>query len=96
MVSNIDWIVAKNNGNGEGYLEEMSESAKTAILNLRETIWALHQDTISTEAFVDKFKAYAQKQVRFRETVKLIFKEDLLQNKTLTATQALNLYRICQ
>jgi two-component system, sensor histidine kinase LadS len=97
MVSNIDWIAAKNNGNGEqGYLDEMSESAKMAILNLRETIWALHQDTISVEAFADKFKAYAQAQVRFREGIKLVFKEDLAQEKTLTSTQALNLYRICQ
>ena len=95
IISNIDHIVeTKNKDNNR--LDDVSDTAKNAILNLRETIWAINNEQITVEDFYDRFKLYATNQIKNRTDVHLIFNENIVHNHTLHPNQALNLYRICQ
>lgn len=95
IISNIDHIVeTKNKDNNR--LDDVSDTAKNAILNLRETIWAINNEQITVEDFYDRFKLYATNQIKNRIGVHLIFNENIVHNHTLHPNQALNLYRICQ
>ena len=95
IISNIDHIVETQNKD-ENRLEDVANTAKSAILNLRETIWAINNEHITVEDFYDRFKLYATNQVKNRTDVHLIFKENVEHNHILNPNQALNLYRICQ
>lgn len=95
IISNIDHIVETENKDNNR-LDDVSDTAKNAILNLRETIWAINNEQITVEDFYDRFKLYATNQVKNRSDVLLIFNENIIHNHTLHPNQALNLYRICQ
>ncbi len=95
IISNIDHIVETQNKD-ENRLDDVANSARSAILNLRETIWAINNEQITVEDFYDRFKLYATNQVKNRSDVRLIFSENIVNNSILNPNQALNLYRICQ
>jgi two-component system, sensor histidine kinase LadS len=95
IISNIDHIVETQNKE-ENRLDDVANTAKSAILNLRETIWAINNEQITVEDFYDRFKLYATNQVKNRPNVRLIFSENIINNPILNPNQALNLYRICQ
>ena len=76
-------------------LEAITEMSKQAISTLRETVWALNNESISVESFADKFKVYARKMTDL-STVKLEFHEDIQRNALLSPNAALHLFRICQ
>ena len=95
IISNIDHIVETKNKDNHR-LDDVSDTAKNAILNLRETIWAINNEQITVEDFYDRFKLYATNQIKNRTDVHLIFNENIVHNHTLHPNQALNLYRICQ
>jgi two-component system, sensor histidine kinase LadS len=95
IISNIDHIVETQNKD-ENRLDDVADTAKSAILNLRETIWAINNEQLTVEDFYDRFKFYATNQVKNRADVRLIFSENIVNNPVLNPNQALNLYRICQ
>ena len=70
--------------------------SKQAILTLRETVWALNNESVTTEAFADKFKQYALKMMDFNTENKCEFHESINHSHVLNPLQALNLFRICQ
>jgi two-component system, sensor histidine kinase LadS len=95
IISNIDHIIETQNKD-ETRLNDVADTAKNAILNLRETIWAINNEQITVEDFYDRFKLYASNQVKNRSDVRLLFSENIVHNHILNPNQALNLYRICQ
>ncbi len=95
IISNIDHIVETQNKD-ENRLNDVANTAKSAILNLRETIWAINNEQITVEDFYDRFKLYATNQVKNRSDIRLVFSENVVNNPILNPNQALNLYRICQ
>lgn len=95
IISNIDYIVETQNKD-ENRLDDVVDTAKMAILNLRETIWAINNEQITVEDFYDRFKLYATSQIKNRSDVHLVFSENIVYNHLLNPNQALNLYRICQ
>jgi two-component system, sensor histidine kinase LadS len=95
IISNIDHI-AETQNKDENRLDDVANTAKMAILNLRETIWAINNEQITVEDFYDRFKFYATKQVKSHPEVQLVFSENIVHNHILNPNQALNLYRICQ
>lgn len=95
IISNIDHIIETKNKD-ENRLNDVADTAKNAILNLRETIWAINNEQITVEDFYDRFKLYATNQVKNRSDIRLIFNENIVHNHLLNPNQALNLYRICQ
>jgi signal transduction histidine kinase len=95
IISNIDHIVETNNKD-KNRLNDVADTAKSAILNLRETIWAIHNEQVTVEDFYDRFKLYATNQTKNRGDINLVFSENIVHNPILNPNQALNLYRICQ
>ncbi len=94
IVSNLD--VMENIVPGNTRLKSVADMSKQAILTLRETVWALNNETVTTEAFADKFKLYALKMLDFNTTLHCNFHEDIKRSFVLRPMQALNLFRICQ
>jgi signal transduction histidine kinase len=95
IISNIDHILETQNV-PKNRLNDVADTAKNAILNLRETIWAINNEQIMVEDFYDRFKLYARNQVKNRPDIRLVFGENITHNHLLNPNQALNLYRICQ
>lgn len=77
-------------------LQSVADMSKQAILTLRETVWALNHETITTEAFADKFKQYCIKMLDFNSSIQCNFHENIKSSEVLKPMQALNLFRICQ
>jgi two-component system, sensor histidine kinase LadS len=95
IISNIDNIIETHN-NDNNRLTDVADTAKNAILNLRETIWAINNEHITVEDFYDRFKLYAHNQVKNRTDIQVVFRENIGHNHLLNPNLALNLYRICQ
>jgi signal transduction histidine kinase len=73
--------------------------SQTTITQLRETIWAMHTESINATDFADKLVVYTAQQTRLKPQLTLkigrINEEDM-EAIILTPMQALNLYRIAQ
>ncbi|MCC6817742.1 MAG: tetratricopeptide repeat protein [Bacteroidia bacterium] len=94
IVSNLDLL--RNLHPDDKRLESVSDMSKQAIITLRETVWALNNETISLTDFADKFKQYTSKILSFNSDIICQFKESLSKDSLLQPIQALNLFRICQ
>lgn len=98
VVSNLD--IANAEFSRQQYdskrLQSVTDMSKQAILTLRETVWALSNESISLEAFADKFKAYVKKMSEFSTDIKIEMMDRIEFNATLPPNTALHLFRICQ
>ena len=76
-------------------VEIVNEFVRDAIQSLRDTIWATHQETISILEFKAKIQEYVLKYYQSHEMfqIKINFEET---NANLSASQALNLFRVIQ
>ncbi len=75
--------------------KNINESVRGVISNLRETIWAINDESIAINDFSDKLKVYARNIFKNTQT-KIIFNEQIEKNVELNSLVGLNLYRICQ
>lgn len=75
--------------------ESITQSVKSVISSLRETIWAISDSNISVQDFSDKLKVFVKNLFKHGQ-VKIHFKEEIKKQKELNALLGLNLYRICQ
>lgn len=82
-------FLSKNNEEKKE-LEEISEYSKTAIDQLRKTIWATKNDTINLDNFVSNLHNYI---TRYHLTSSI---EENHSNTELSSVIALNLFRVCQ
>jgi signal transduction histidine kinase/Tfp pilus assembly protein PilF len=76
-------------------LENISRYSRDAMVQLRETIWAIRQEAISLEVFAAKLREYSGKICqphKITPTVKLIGNSSF----QLSPAKTLNLYRLCQ
>lgn len=87
--------VSESGGEGR-YVPVLRETAGQAIMTLRETVWAINRSDISVENFSDRFKQYARQQAAVKPQIELVFREEILDNRVLGPSAALNLYRLCQ
>lgn len=94
IVTNLD--VIQNIVPDNKRLQSIADMSKQAILTLRETVWALNHESITTESFADKFKQYCIKMLDFNANIKCNFHENIKSSEVLKPMQALNLFRICQ
>ena len=93
MLSILD--KAEETGLENKFVPALRDTAGQAIMTLRETVWAINKNNISVENFSDKFKQYAFKLVEF-SGIDVSFKEQIDENRQLSPSVALNLYRLCQ
>lgn len=78
-------------------LASTGQSSVEVITALRETIWALNKEAVLLEDFFDRLKSFAQKQSALSPETEVQFKEAIdNETVTLSPTEALNLFRICQ
>ncbi|MFM6983897.1 MAG: tetratricopeptide repeat protein [Chitinophagaceae bacterium] len=94
IVSNLD--VMSQQHPEDKRLNSLSDMSKQAIVTLRETVWALNNESISVTDFADKFKQYTSKILNFNQDVTCTFEEQFQDQLILQPIQALNLFRICQ
>lgn len=73
----------------------INESVRSVIQNLRETIWAINDESHTINDLSDKLKVYARSMFKNSHT-KIIFSENIQSDILLNSLVGLNLYRICQ
>ncbi len=98
--SSIDWVIDKNKElDKEEELKQMktiNATTKNVMMNLRETIWALHKDKITLQEFSDKLKVYIQNMLQLQPQLQFTAEEKINKNFVITPAEMLNIFRICQ
>ena len=78
------------------HLKALDSDARETMTQLRETIWALHQDTITLEELGHQVQRFLKQQVQYRTQPSAACHVTDGATATLSPVQALNLYRIIQ
>lgn len=94
IVNTVDKVV--KNPADSSRLYNLKDNALEIMINLRDTIWALNKNNISTIRLSDRIKTYVQK---IRDTyphIKIEIKEKVNDDVKLSPEFALNLLRIVQ
>jgi len=98
--SNMDFIldapVHLSDNDKLDRLNEINQTAKNTIADLRETIWALKKEIIDFEELADKLKLYMQHQWGHKTNLQMEIKDNITTRPELTSVEALNIYRIFQ
>ena len=66
------------------------------MIDLRETLWVLNKDEVSTQEFADKLKSYLKQQLMGKDMIKWDFKEHIQQDWRLPSGEVMHLFRIVQ
>ncbi|MBI5470746.1 MAG: hypothetical protein HY961_00230 [Ignavibacteriae bacterium] len=77
-------------------LQSLQHDARSSILQLRETIWAIKTKAMTLDAFAQQVENYSRKQMEFQTDVQLHFESDRSVSVELTPVQVLNCFRIIQ
>ena len=77
-------------------MKSLKGDAEVTIKQLRETIWALNQNELTLEGFITHLNAYFKNQSALVEQLNLCLNLEGDGETVLSATQALNLFRIIQ
>ncbi len=103
IVRSTEWLSSHKKGGesvekneDETILEGINESAKQSMSALRDSIWTLNKEHITIEDFAERFKKFAQHQVKSTPSIELKFKEKIDKNNELSPEQSLQIYRILQ
>ncbi len=78
------------------FLGMVNDTAKTAIIDLRETIWALNKDSVTFLEFADKLKMYLNHHLNNQQVVQLHINENITGNMRLSSAEAIHIFRIMQ
>jgi len=77
-------------------LENLKINASEIMTNLRDTIWALHKEAITITGISDRLKNYIKKIQGAYPGKEITVSENIKEDKVLSPTFALNVYRIMQ
>lgn len=77
-------------------VNSLKGDAQNTIKQLRDTIWALNQNDLNLEAFIEHLKAYFKNQSAMNEVLDIRFSLEGSSETQLSSTQALNVFRIIQ
>lgn len=95
ITSKIDIEAYKNQETTLGQtLDDISEISKNANHQLRETIWSIHNSTISSQELLKKIKSYFDR-IKNSASIELIVTNDS-PNNSFSPAIGLNLFRISQ
>lgn len=95
----IEFVKSNNNHTRIGqadYLDDINNSARKTITDLRETIWALKKEKINLRDLTDRLKVFTQQQLGDREEIELLISEDIESEVSFSSIDSLNIFRICQ
>lgn len=99
LINNLDWLADRPGSEqlpDHEQLRLLSEAGRQAMLTLRQTIWAIGQESLSADDFADRFKAYVQRMASIYPGLELHFDENFDHIHTLSPTIALHFFRIGQ
>lgn len=94
-VESLDTNYKKQNSIDDN-IENVKGTSRQLLQTLRETIWILNKEQISTEDFFDKLIDYAHRYIQASNNMRLQVNENFAENKVLNSNEALQLFRICQ
>ncbi len=77
-------------------MNSLRGDAHVTITQLRETIWALNQNSLSIEGFIDHLKDYFNAQSALNKQLDVRYINNINEEVILSSVQALNLFRIIQ
>ncbi|MTI87366.1 MAG: hypothetical protein FH748_05295 [Balneolaceae bacterium] len=83
-------------GKSSKLMNSLKSDAQVTIKQLRETIWALNQNKISLEGFIQHLKTYFGNQSTLHESLNINYELQADEDIELSATQALNIFRVIQ
>lgn len=81
---------------GKTALRELQINSRSMISELNDTIWALKNDSLKLTALSDRLKLYLHRLDSSYPEIQINFKEEIMEDKTLPAAEAFNLFRILQ
>lgn len=97
---NVNFIIDRpegfNRADEREYLDQVNDTAQTAMIDLRETIWVLNRDEVSMQEFADKLKSYLKQQLLDKKVTNWEFKDDITWNWKLSSGEVMHLFRIVQ
>lgn len=98
--SSIDWITAPpgpmSKEEETKRLNNINDTARLMISDLRETIWALKKEAIPLDEMADRLKLFIRMQRTLQPQMEMTITEDIGVNISFSPTEALNIFRICQ
>ncbi|WP_128545705.1 sensor histidine kinase [Larkinella soli] len=77
-------------------LRAIVDYTREAIKMLRETIWAIHQESFTLEEFEDRINHYVSRYFQQMEQLQILIRAEGQLAQPLTSVQALNMFRIVQ
>lgn len=77
------------------FITSLRDDARSGMMRLRETIWALKTDSMTPESFADAIQSYADRQLR-HPGAPVVTVSNSAAGFHLSPNQVLNLYRIVQ
>jgi signal transduction histidine kinase/streptogramin lyase len=80
----------------ERLLKSLQQDARSSMIQLRETIWALKGQPMPMEKFIEQVENYSRKQLEFQEEIQLRFESTCEASFELSPIQVLNCFRIVQ
>ncbi len=97
---NIDWLIDSKDFLSKDEeikrLSAVSETSKSIMTDLRETIWVIKKESIKLEELSDRLKSFLQNQLTFFPGMDVEIIEDIQKDYRFQPTESLNTYRICQ
>lgn len=85
-----------NKEKSSSIMNSLRGDAEVTIKQLRETIWALNQNSLDLEMFKEHLQNYFKNQTAFKESLSINYEIKGASKSALSSTQALNLFRIIQ
>ncbi len=79
-----------------GQLRTVVNYTREAVKLLRETIWAIHQESFTVEEFAERLNQYINRYVHQTDGLHVDLEVTGSQTQSLSSTQVLNLFRIVQ
>jgi signal transduction histidine kinase len=96
-VDNIKYAFDIQNAKLDSKLSSISNFAKSTIIELRDTIWAMNKSEITFEDLQARIHNFIDKAQEAKEEIQFCFEVDTsLKNKIFTSFDGMNLYRTIQ
>ena len=97
MIANADSLEQMNKvTESREKISYLKENARNILSTIRETIWLLNSKNLTVSGFTEGFINYCTNILRNYDGLEIEFTENIIQNKSLSPSAALNLLRILQ
>ncbi len=80
----------------ERLLKSLQQDARSSMMQLRETIWAIRGQSMPLAKFVEQVENYSRRQMEFQDDAEFFFESHCDGDVELSPVQVLNCFRIVQ